>query len=90
MVNIYHLLFVNDTLVFYGANSDHICSFQVLLICFEVVSGLKVNMAKSILVLVGNVDNVVKLAGLLGCEASSLPLKYLGLLLGAHFKAKSN
>ena len=81
---------MNDTLVFYGANSDHICSFQALLVCFEVVSGLKVKMAKSILVHVGNVDNVVKLVGLLGCKTSSLPLKYLGLLLGAHFKAKSN
>jgi hypothetical protein len=38
----------------------------------------------------GNVDNVVELAGLLGCETSSLPLKCLGLHLGAHFKTKSS
>jgi hypothetical protein len=38
----------------------------------------------------GNVDNVVELAGLLGCETSSLPLKCLGLPLGAHFKTKSS
>jgi hypothetical protein len=49
-----------------------------------------VNMAKLVLVLVGNVDNVVEMAGLLACETSSLPLKYPGLPLGAHFKTKSS
>lgn len=49
----------------------------------------KVNLAKSELVPVGNVDNVDGLIGILGCEVSSLPLKYLGLLLGASSKAKS-
>ena len=34
----------------------------------------------------GNVDNAVELAGLLGCETSSLPLKYVGLPLGAPFQ----
>jgi hypothetical protein len=62
----------------------------LLLICFEAVSGLKVTMAKSVLVPVGNVDNVVELAGLLECETFSLPLKYLGLPLGDHFKTKSS
>jgi hypothetical protein len=89
-INISHLLFADDTLVFCGENYDNICSLRLLLICFEVVSGLKVNMAKSVLVPMGNVDNVVELAGLLGSETSSLPLKYLGLPLGAHFKTKSS
>ena len=34
-------------------------------------------------------DNVITMAGILGCKVSSLPLKYLGLLLGASYKAKS-
>jgi hypothetical protein len=38
---------------------------------------------------VGNVPNVSGLARILGCRVSSLPLKYLGLPLGALFKAKS-
>jgi hypothetical protein len=46
-------------------------------------------MAKSTLVPVGDVDNVEELAGVLGCGTTSLPLKYLGLPLGACFKAKS-
>jgi hypothetical protein len=38
---------------------------------------------------VGNIDNVNWLIGILGCGVSSLPLKYLGLPLGASYKAKS-
>lgn len=56
---------------------------------FEAISGLKINLAKSVLVPMGNVDNVVKLANILGCGTSFLPLKYLGMPLGASYKAKS-
>jgi hypothetical protein len=54
----------------------------VLFLCFEAVSGLKINLAKSVLVVVGCVDG---LASILGCGVSSLPLKYLGLPLGGLF-----
>jgi hypothetical protein len=87
--NISHILFADDTLVFCGANIDHLRFLRVLFLSFEAVSGLKLNMAKSALVLVGDVDNMDELAGILGCGVSSLPLKYLGLPLGAPFKAKS-
>jgi len=56
---------------------------------FEAVSGLKINLAKSVPFPVGDVDNVDELAGIMGCGVYSLPLKYLGLSLGAPFKAKS-
>jgi hypothetical protein len=62
----------------------------MLLLSFEAVSGLKINLDKSVLVPVGHVDNMDDLAGILGCGVSSLPLKYLGLPLGAPFKAKSS
>jgi hypothetical protein len=57
-------------------------------VLFEAVSGLKINLAKSVLVPVGAVDNLDELASVLGCGVSSLPIKYLGLPLGAPFKAK--
>jgi len=38
---------------------------------------------------VGNANNVDGLANILGYTLTSLPMKYLGLLLGAPFKAKS-
>ena len=47
---------------------------------------LHINLGKSELVLVGGVHNLEDLVGLLGCGQSSLPLKYLGLPLGAKFK----
>jgi hypothetical protein len=51
---------------------------------------LKINLDKSVLVPVGLVDNMDDLADILGCGVSSLPLKYLGLPLGAPFKVKSS
>jgi hypothetical protein len=89
VTKISHLLFVDDTVVFYEANTSHHCCLRVLLLCFEAVSGLKVNLAKSLLVPVGNVNNVAKLADILGCETSFLPMKYLGMPLGACYKATS-
>jgi hypothetical protein len=50
---------------------------------------LKINLSKSKLVPVGAVDDVGGLARILGCRVSSLPMKYLGLPLGALYKAKS-
>lgn len=48
--------------------------------------GLHINLGKYELVPVGGVHNLEALVGLLGCGQSSLPLKYLGLPLGAKFK----
>jgi hypothetical protein len=83
-----HLLFVDDTLIFCGANASQIRHIGALLVCFEVVAGLKVNLSKSVLVLVCPVNNVGQLAGLLGCGLGDMPLKYLGLPLRATFKLK--
>jgi hypothetical protein len=90
VINISHLLFADDTLVFYGVSVNHLFYLRMLLLSFEPVSGLKINLDKSMLVPVGLVDNMDELVGILGCGVSSLPLKYLGLLLGAPFKTKSS
>ena len=83
VVNISHLLFADDTLVFCGANLDHLCYLCALFLCFKIVSGLKINGAKLELLPVSNVGNVDGLTGILGWEVHSLPLKYLGLPLRA-------
>jgi hypothetical protein len=90
VINISHLFFADDTLVFCGASHDHLLYLRMLLLSFEAVSGLKINLDKTILVPVGLVDNIDDLAGILGFGVSSLPLKYLGLPLVAPFKAKSS
>ncbi|KAF5467552.1 hypothetical protein F2P56_017368 [Juglans regia] len=61
---------------------------RALLLCFEAVTGLKVNLGKSEMVAVGEVPHISLLADMLGCEVSSLPMKYLDLSLGATFKAR--
>lgn len=47
------------------------------------------NLGKSKTVLVGPVRNINSLANILGCQVFSLPLRYLGVPLGAIFKAKA-
>jgi hypothetical protein len=81
--------FANDTLFFCEANPNHLRSLRSLFLCFEVVSGLMINMAKLELVLVGDVTNVEGMGNILGCRVFPLPMKYLDLHLGALFKAKS-
>jgi len=82
-----HLLFVDDTLIFCDASSSKLRSLRSLFLLFEVVSGLKVNLAKSSIIPVENVAQVGRLANILECEVASLPVMYLGLPLGASYKS---
>ncbi|KAL6323790.1 hypothetical protein AAG906_002258 [Vitis piasezkii] len=58
-----------------------------VLMWFEAISGLKVNLDKSELILVGRVENVDDLAGELGCKVGRLSSTYLGMPLGASFNS---
>ena len=60
----------------------------MILIWFKAVSSLKINMGKSELVPIGVVHNFDLLLNVLGCKQGTLPMKYLGLPLGAKFKDK--
>lgn len=82
-VTLSHLLFADDTLIFYEADRNQLRALKALLLCFEAASGLKVNFDKSELVPVGNVSDTRQLASILGCKVASLPITYLGLPLGA-------
>jgi hypothetical protein len=82
-----HLLFADDTLIFCGANEEHIRNLRCLFLCFESVSGLKINLSKSEIIPIGEVDDIDSLASLFGCRVARLPMKYLGLPLGAPYKS---
>ena len=60
---------------------------RCLFLCFEAVSRLKVNLAKSQIVPIGEVENVDRLARIFGCRVAGLHMKYLGLPLGAPYKS---
>ena len=55
---------------------------RMVLIFFEAIIGLKVNIGKSEIVPIGEVGNLHALARVLCCRVRSLPMNYLGMPLG--------
>jgi hypothetical protein len=66
-----HPLFADDTLIFCSAVPSQMRYLRTMFLLFEAASGLKVNLAKLILIPVGNVEQVDTLAGILGCGVAS-------------------
>jgi hypothetical protein len=77
-----HLLFADDTLIFCNAMPSQLRYLWSVFLLFEVAFGLKVNLAKSVVIPVGNVEQVGILANILGCRVASLLVKYLGSSVG--------
>ncbi|CAN0888133.1 Transposon TX1 uncharacterized 149 kDa protein [Linum grandiflorum] len=78
-----HILYADDALLFCDASEIQVRYLVASLICFECITGLKVNLHKSSLFAIGEVPNIVDLASIIGCEVDYLPTSYLGLPLGA-------
>ena len=62
---------------------------SLALSCFQAFTGLKANVGKSEIVPIGQMNNLDVLANILHCRVDSLPMKYLGMLLGTSFKTAS-
>ena len=62
---------------------------EMVLIFIEAIIGLKVNVGKSEIVPVGDVGNLNGLARILCYKVGTLPMRYLGMPLGAHYKDSS-
>ena len=88
-LNISHLFFADDTIVFCEAKKEHLTHLSWTLFWFEAASGLRINLPKSEIFPVGEVEEVDVMAVELGCKVGSLPSSYLGLPLGAPNKALS-
>jgi hypothetical protein len=71
-LNVSHLLFANDTLILCGADEEHLRNLQCLFLCFEAVSGLKINLSKSEIVPIGEVEDIERLANIFGCRLADL------------------
>ncbi|KAI3784929.1 hypothetical protein L1987_44037 [Smallanthus sonchifolius] len=80
-----HFLYADD-MVFLGSwsvmNAKNLCR---ILRCFNLASGLKVNLAKCQLFSVGaDSRGMEQIAGILHCSIGSFPFTYLGLKVGAN------
>ena len=58
VTNVSHLLFVDDTLIFCKDLDDEMLYLSWILLYFEALSGLRVNLEKSAIMPVGNVENL--------------------------------
>ena len=76
------MLYADDTLIFCGASKDQLKYLSWILMWFEALSGLRINLNKSEIIPVGSVENVQDLASDFGCGIGSFPSSYLGLPLG--------
>ncbi|RVW49324.1 hypothetical protein CK203_073184 [Vitis vinifera] len=68
---------------------DDMTFLSWILCWYEAASGLRINLAKSEIIPVGEVEEILEMAVELGCKVGQLPSTYLGLPLGAPNKAVS-
>ncbi|KAG5590503.1 hypothetical protein H5410_041017 [Solanum commersonii] len=85
-MEISHLLYANDSLVFGDVEVTQIRHLRAILTNFEGVSRLHVDWQKSCLYPINQEPNMQILAENLGCQVASLPTKYLGMPLGVKNK----
>ena len=74
-LNISHLLFADDTIVFCGASKDQVLHLSWVPFCFEASLSLKINLDKSEMIPIGEVDDVRALAVELGCRTRSFLIR---------------
>ena len=81
-LEISHLQFADNTLLFCNTTEEKLHNVKDILLCFEVVSDLRVSFFKSELIDIKiNEDQLNRLVNIFGCKASGLPSTYLGLPL---------
>ncbi|MCH96748.1 cysteine-rich receptor-like protein kinase, partial [Trifolium medium] len=84
-VQISHLQFADDTLIVGEKSWANIRAIKAILILFELVSGLKVNFHKSMLVGVNVSDSwLINAAVVVNCKIGRTPFVYLGLPIGGN------
>lgn len=84
-----HLFFADDILFFCQLSISNLLHLRCIVLCFQAASGLKINMKKSELIMLDN-NSSDSLAGVLGCKTAQLPIKHLGIPLGAMHKDSSS
>ncbi|RVW54294.1 putative mitochondrial protein [Vitis vinifera] len=70
-MNVSHLLFADDTIIFCEARKEHLTHLGWILAWFEAASGLRINLAKSELIPVGEIEDIEEMAVELGCRVGA-------------------
>ena len=84
-VSISLLQYADDTIFFGEASMENVKVLKAILRTFEVVSGLKINFAKSSFGAFGRDDQWRQMAATyLNCSQLALPFVYLGIPIGAN------
>ena len=84
-VEVTHLQFADDTLLFMEPNHNVFINFLRLLEVFGAVLGLRVNLTRSTLLGINIDEDLLQNFALIsGCEIGVWPIKYLGLPLGGN------
>lgn len=89
MVKVSHLFFADDTLIFCEPDLSSMLHLRCILLSFQLVSGLRINMKKTEMIRSCDRRDELGLAEVLGCKVNSLPIKYLELPLGTKYKDAS-
>ncbi|CAN0921774.1 Transposon TX1 uncharacterized 149 kDa protein [Linum grandiflorum] len=77
-----HILYADDAMLFCDASIEQVRMLAAALICFESITGLRVNLHKSSMFVIGEVLDASVLASIFGCQIEDFPTTYLGLPLG--------
>ncbi|XP_060170473.1 uncharacterized protein LOC132601405 [Lycium barbarum] len=83
-LNVSHIVYADDTLILCEAENAQLLHLRGVLLAFEAVSGLKVNLAKSSVFSINTEHCIDELADVIGCKVEQLPTTYLGLPLGVN------
>ena len=87
-IRVSHLQFANDTIFFSKAYMEELQNLKLIMLVFEKLSGLKINLDKSTLSKI-NISQglIISLASMLEQKVLDWPWTYLGLPLGGNAKA---
>ena len=85
-----HVYYADDTVLFFDTSVTSCKGVKIILLLFQILSGLKINFRKSVLY-AKTPDSEFSLhcASILGCQISSWPFTYVGYQVGSSHKRKS-
>nr|GEY09805.1 hypothetical protein [Tanacetum cinerariifolium] len=91
LVAISHLFYADDAIFIGKWTRENVNTSMLMLHCFFLSSGLKINVHKSSIFGIGvRASHVNSMAARFGCTANSTPFTYLGVKVGANMKRTSS